>query len=177
MVFGKIIMIAGLNLLIINYEEQDMLRNIIAYKSGIVIGFIIAFFLVCYQILSMKHQNRNDMLSSVGGIGLIVSVIIAGMVSGYIIENFIIKKYVQIGQIWGAIVGSILISPLSLYYGIIFGTVGGGIGYMLTSNIGLKYLGVYIGIFIAILLTIIIIECIGAIIGSIIGSFIQSTIK
>ncbi len=144
---------------------------------GIIIGLIISCLLVIYQLIPLKQQSRHDMLASLGGIGMIFSVLLAGMISGYIVENYFIKKYTQIGPKCGAIVGSMLIAPLSLYYGIIMGTIGGGIGSLFSSSFGLKAHGVYIGIFMAILISIIIIECIGAIIGSAIGSFIQNIVQ
>lgn len=153
-----------------------MLKRIVTNKVGIIIGFIIAVLLMIYHVLPIKNEIRYEKWLSLVGLGMILSVVIGGMVSGYIVENFFIKKYLKIGQIWGGIAGSVLISPYAIYYGIVTSPMGGYLGIMFLS-LGLGNHGYFLGICIAIALVIIIVECLGAIVGAALGGLIQKVIQ
>lgn len=136
---------------------------------GFIIGFVIAILLIFYHLFSLQTHIRHDLLLSIGGWLMIMGVIIGGVASGFIIDNYFICKLTKKGGIWGCISGSILIAPLSLYIGIIFASIGGGIGESIGRRTEIGQVGAYIGIFIGIIFFIIIIEVIGALIGTGLG--------
>ncbi len=152
-----------------------MLKRILINKIGIIVGFLIAVLLIIYHLLPVKKEIRYENWLSFVGIGMILSEIIGGMISGYVVENFFIKKYAIIGQFWGGIAGSILIAPYAEYYGIVTSPMGGYLGIIFLS-LGLGNYGYFLGICIAIALVIIIVECLGAIVGAALGGLIQKVI-
>lgn len=152
-----------------------MIKKTLSGKIGIVIGFIIAILLIINQSIPIKEEIKYETWLSFVGLGMILSVVIGGMVSGFIIENYVIKRYAKKWQIWGGIAGSILISPLSLYYGITFSPMGGYLGIIFMS-LGLGNYGYFIGICITIVIVIVIVECLGAIIGAALGGLIQKVL-
>ncbi|MEW6657341.1 MAG: hypothetical protein AB1424_01645 [Thermodesulfobacteriota bacterium] len=154
-----------------------MLKTILTNKAGIITGFIIAFLLLSYNILPEKDEVRRATWLSAIGLSMIFAVLIGGIISGFIVEKYVINKSTKAGQTWGGIAGSVLISPLSIYYGIASSSLGVVVGAMVSSSFGIGYYGVYIGIFISIASFIIITECIGAITGAFIGAFLQNIIE
>jgi hypothetical protein len=152
-----------------------MLRKYFSNKIGLIIGLIVAIILQYYYNMQVRTDIRLQMLTSFFGIVIILSEVISFMISGYIIENYFVKKYNGLWKKSGAIAGSILMAPLSLHYAIIFGTLGGSIGYRFLSIFLGKY-GIPLGIAIVIILFIIFAECLCAIIGAALGSFLQRII-
>lgn len=149
-----------------------MLKNLFANKIGIIIGAIVAILLVGYHMFSMPAHDRQEMPLSGIGLSMMGGVILGGAISGFLIENYYIHKLTRIGSIWGCIIGSILISPLSLFLGIVWGAA---LGLRISGFVFAKTkAGIPIEIFIGIMLTIIIIESIGAMIGAALGSLGES---
>lgn len=151
-----------------------MIKDKIVNMIGLKVGAIIAFLLTCYHLFLMPSHGRQEFLTSLGGWLMISGVLLGGAISGFIIETAIIYKLTRTGSIWGCIIGSILISPLSMYLGIILSTISGGMGENLGRKIGIEDFGIRIGIFIGIILFIVVVELIGALIGAVLGFFAES---
>jgi hypothetical protein len=100
------------------------------------------------------------------------------MSSGFVVEHYIIRKATNLGPIWGGITGSILITPLSLYYGIIPAMFGAMWANVFLTKLGLGgFPGISIALAIVYALWIIIIEYIGAIIGFALGFLVQKLVQ
>ena len=138
---------------------------------------MIACLLVSYYIIPVKDEIRRGMWLSGIGLLMISAVLFGGMISGFVIEKNILNKSTKIGQTWGGIAASILISPLSLYYGMASSPLGLWVWYWHPHGLGIGHYVGYIGIFIAVTIFIIIIECIAAVIGFFLGSLLQNLIQ
>ena len=151
-----------------------MIKNIMNHYTGVLIGFIIACILITYYSIPIKNGQIRTSLFSIITITSTAGVLIGGIISGYIIENYFCHIFLRKGQRWGGIIGSILISPSSLFYATITGTLGLGMGFTLFSLHVIGKCLPLIGLFSTIVAVIVICESIGFLIGSVVGLFVQN---
>lgn len=143
-------------------------------KMGILIGFAIAVLLNFYDIFSTAPQRRADTFLSTFGLVMILGTILGGAMSGFIVEKYLRARFTRGGNIWGGIIGAILISPVALEGGVAFGTMSVDYGELLGRLIGMRQFGIYGVLCVGIILVIIIEEFISAVIGAFLGSLAQS---
>jgi hypothetical protein len=153
-----------------------MLRKVLQNKMGIIIGTSIAVLLVFFHIFSSRSQDKWELLSAVD-LSMNLGVIIGGAISGFIVEHYFVHRFSKMGIIIGSVVGSISISPLAVYYGIIFGGLSGMaflgflMGFVEIKNV--KEIVAFIGMFFGIAVVVVIVESVGAVIGSVIGFLVE----
>ncbi len=154
-----------------NVIKRSVNHNLMWRLTGPIIGIFIAILLVGYQVLSYRNLKRIG--DSEFEIILVIGILVGGAVSGLIIQKFIARRAQTTGRIVGCIAGATLISPLSLFWAVISGSLGGGIGEQLFSRIGKGDKGIYFGILCSTIIVIVIWEFIGAVVGAKIGSLIR----
>jgi hypothetical protein len=137
-------------------------------KIGILTGLLVAIVLISYQSFLTETEARVDLFSPRGFL-MFLSTIAGSVFSGFVIQKYIVGKFILKGSVIGCIAASIAISPLSFYYSTIFGTLGGGLGALLFRIFGIEEVGIYVGILLAITFVFIVIECFGALIGTFLG--------
>lgn len=155
-----------------------MPKQIFFDKIGFLIGFAIAALLNFYDIFSTAPQRRADTFLSTFGLFMILGEIVGGAVSGFIVEKYLRARLSKGGNIWGGIIGAVLISPVALEDGVAFGTMSAvGYGELLGRLIGMRQVGIYGVLCVGIILVIIIAEFISAVIGAFLGSLAENLFK
>ena len=154
-----------------------MFKEIVANKIGTLLGFIVSSFLVIYHLRMSWLHGKKGMLLSIVSIIMSGGIITGGLITGFLIGRYLVNHQFKMFTVIGCILGSIAISPLSLYYSIILATLGGGIGEIIGRAIHLEKFGINFGIFISIILVFIIVEILGALIGGVIGNLIGNVIN
>jgi hypothetical protein len=144
--------------------------------KALIIGVIIGVLLLSYGIFTTPASERWDTFLSGPGLLMSLGVLCGAALSALIVEKYLRLEKGNVGGIWGSIIGSILISPLALFFGIGSSPMGIGYGEVLGGIIGMRQTGSYVGLFVVIIMMIILVESAGVGIGAFLGSLIQSVI-
>jgi hypothetical protein len=160
---------------LVKINEQHVHEFLMKTKA-VIIGVILGVILISYEIFTTPASGRWDTFFSGPGLLMSLGVLCGAAFSALIVEKYLRLKKGKVGRIWGGIIGSILISPLALVFGIVFSPLGIGYGELLGGMIGMSQIGSYVGLFVAIILMVILVESAGVGIGAFLGSLIQSVI-
>ena len=166
-----------------------MVNIIVDSKLGIIIGTIAGIIFVLWSVPGpLLPSYSAESIFSI--IFIYLSTVIAGGISGLIIEGLIIKKYILLnepfmnykgGSIIGCIIGGIILFPIACFLGMIIGgSFGFAMGGAIKTKIGLDKQGIPIigiGLAFGITFVIICITLIGAVIGSLLGLFINTLLR
>ncbi len=157
-----------------------MLKKIISNKLGLILGAVIACLLVFYLfLLFAKGGDQEKLLTACLWYQIIMSIVIGGIISGFIVDRYIIRKSHNRWQTWGVILGATIIIPFTFKFDMLLGYVVGGllIGGIIQYIFGLGDETIYICMRIGFAVAIILVECFGAILGSILGDIGQRIVK
>lgn len=167
------------------------MRNFNRSKKGLIIGAAVGVIIVLWFVIApsrgplLPGYNTSNVIFFI--FSMCLPVIISGAISGTIIENFFIKKYIlatkilanyKIGSMTGCIIGSLIFFPIGAFLGLIVGgQFGGGLGSVIGEKFGASKITISAGIAVGMTLVAIVVTLIGAAFGVLGGLLLNSVIR